>query len=181
MHEHVDYALDLGLQAIPIGESKAIPQIYFFDVVQKCNTIVLLLEKLYSASVLPCVVSTSRHSDCLQKKRFMLDQIESKLDMGLDRSISALVGWVRVYLASEQKKTDFKPETDDLDTVASAACLDVVKHLLPIIGQLQKCVDGDNLSAVMTELGVRFHRTIYEHLQQFQYNTAGKISGLSVA
>lgn len=56
MHEHIDYALDLGLQAIPIGESKAVPQIYFFDVVQKCNTIVLLLEKLYTASVIPCVV-----------------------------------------------------------------------------------------------------------------------------
>lgn len=56
MHEHVDYAIDLGLQAIPIGESKVVPQIYFFDVVQKCNTIVLLLEKLYTASVIPCVL-----------------------------------------------------------------------------------------------------------------------------
>lgn len=103
----------------------------------------------------------------------MLEHIESKLDTGLDRSITALVGWVKVYLASEQKKADFKPETDDLDTMASSACLDVVKNILPIIGQLQKCVDGDNLTAVMTEFGVRFHRAIYEHLQQFQYNTAG--------
>lgn len=55
MHEHVDYAIDLGLQAIPLGENKIFPQIYFFDVVQKCNTIVVLLEKLYSASVFPCV------------------------------------------------------------------------------------------------------------------------------
>lgn len=104
----------------------------------------------------------------------MLEQIESKLDTGLDRTINALVGWVKVYLASEQKKTDFKPETDDLDTVASAACLDIVKHLLPIIGQLQRSVDGENLKCLMTELGIRLHRTIYEHLQQFQYNTAGK-------
>lgn len=55
MQEHVDYALDLGLQAIPIAESKTVPQIYFFDVVQKSNTIVHLLEKLYAASVIPCV------------------------------------------------------------------------------------------------------------------------------
>lgn len=103
----------------------------------------------------------------------MLEQIESKLDTGLDRSINALVGWVKVYLASEQKKTDFKPETDDLDTIASVACLDVVKNLLPILGQLQRCVDGENLTAVMTEFGIRLHRTIYEHLQQFQFNTAG--------
>lgn len=55
MQEHVDYAIDLGLQAIPIAESKVVPQIYFFEVVQKSNTIVHLLEKLYAASVIPCV------------------------------------------------------------------------------------------------------------------------------
>lgn len=56
MHEHVNYALDLGLQAIPIAESKTAPQIYFFDVVQKSNTIVHLLEKLYNASIIPAVM-----------------------------------------------------------------------------------------------------------------------------
>lgn len=55
MHEHVNYALDLGVYAIPMVENKAVPQIYFFDVVQKTNTIVVLLEKLYAASVIPCV------------------------------------------------------------------------------------------------------------------------------
>lgn len=55
MHEHVDYAIDLGLQAIPIAESKTVPQIYFFDVVKKSNTIVHLLDILYAASVIPCV------------------------------------------------------------------------------------------------------------------------------
>jgi len=34
------------------------------------------------------------------------------------RSINAIVGWVRIYLQTEQKKTDFKPETD-VDTLAS--------------------------------------------------------------
>lgn len=56
MHEHVDYAIDLGLQTIPIAEGKTAPQIYFFDIVQKSNTIVHLLEKLYAASIIPCVM-----------------------------------------------------------------------------------------------------------------------------
>jgi hypothetical protein len=34
------------------------------------------------------------------------------------RSINAIVGWVKIYLQTEQKKTDFKPETD-VDTLAS--------------------------------------------------------------
>uniref|UniRef100_A0A6B2E7R4 Exocyst complex component 5 n=1 Tax=Phlebotomus kandelakii TaxID=1109342 RepID=A0A6B2E7R4_9DIPT len=177
MHEHVDYALELGLNAIPLAESKTHPQIYFFDCVQKSNTIVHLLEKTYSASILPCVVSTPRYVDCIEKKRIMLDQIESKLDSGLDRSINALVGWVKVYLQNEQRKSDFKPDTD-IDTVASPACLHVVQQLLSATQQIQCCIDGENLSSVMTELGVRLHRVIFDHLQQFQYNTAGAMCAI---
>lgn len=107
----------------------------------------------------------------------MLDQIESKLDSGLDRSINALLGWVKVYLQSEQRKSDFKPDTD-IDTVASPACLHVVQQLMPAIVQIQGCIDGENLASVMTELGVRLHRVIFDHLQQFQYNTAGAMCAI---
>lgn len=107
------------------------------------------------------------------KKRYMLEQIENKLDNGLDRAINALLGWVKIYLQNEQRKTDFKPESD-FDTVASAACQHVVQQIIPIIKQIQRCLDGENLKSTMTEIGVRLHRVIYEHLQQFQYTTAGK-------
>lgn len=172
MSEHVDYALDLGLQTIPIAESKSAPHIYYFDAVQKCNTIVHLLEKLYSASVIPCVSSTSRYSDCMHKKRVMLEQIETKLDSGLDRSINVLMSWIKNNLTSEQKKTDFKPE-HDVDTVASQACLTVVQQIKPTITLIRKSIDGENLSAVLTEFGVRLHRVVFDHLQQFQFNSAG--------
>ena len=49
----------------------------------------------------------------------MLELVEMKLDIGLDRSINAIIGWVKIYLQNEQKKTDFKPETDNLDTLSS--------------------------------------------------------------
>lgn len=107
------------------------------------------------------------------KKRYILEQMESKLDTGLDRAINAIVGWVKTYLQSEQRKTDFKPESD-FDTVASAACQHVVQQMIPIIKQIQRYLDGENLKRVMSEIGVRLHRIIYEHLQQFQYTTAGK-------
>lgn len=116
---------------------------------------------------------TIKYTDCLSKKRIMLDQIESKLDTGLDRSINALIGWIKVYLQSEQKKSDFRPDTD-VDTVASSACLNVVQNIMPIIMQIKRCMDGENLNAIMKDFGVRFHRVILEHFQQFQFNTAGK-------
>jgi exocyst complex component 5 len=51
--EHIDYAVDLGLQAVPIPESKNKPQIYFFDVVRQCNAIIHLLEKQFNDSIVP--------------------------------------------------------------------------------------------------------------------------------
>uniref|UniRef100_A0A182MQ72 Exocyst complex component 5 n=1 Tax=Anopheles culicifacies TaxID=139723 RepID=A0A182MQ72_9DIPT len=177
LHEHCDYALDLGLQAIPIAECKSVPQIYFFDVAQKCNAIVHLLEKTYNASVIPNVIGTPQYTDCIQKKRSYLETVENKIETGLERTLNAIFGWVKTYLASEQKKADFKPDTD-VDTVASNACLAVVQYLNPLIGLIQKTIDGENLAAVLTEFGIRYHRVIFEHLQQFQYNTAGAMCAI---
>lgn len=102
----------------------------------------------------------------------MLEQIESKLDTGLDRTLSAIVGWVKIYLQTEQKKTDFKPEAD-LDTMASPACMAVVQYLSSTIKRIKSSLDGKNAECVLLELGIRLHRVVYEHLQQFQFNSIG--------
>lgn len=174
MRDHVDYAINLGLNAIPTTDSKLFPQPNFLEIVQKTNTIVHLLEKIYSASIGPCVSSTSYHSECTKSKEKVLETIELKLDTGLDRCTTAVMNWVKGYLAAEQKKTDFRPETD-VDTVASPACLHVVQQLKPFIAQIQRCMDGDNLRAVLNDFGCRLHRVIFEHFQQFQYTTTGAL------
>ena len=35
-------------------------------------------------------------------------------------------------------------------------------------------LDGKNVDAVLTEFGIRLHRVIFEHLQQFQYSSMGE-------
>ncbi|XP_069683287.1 exocyst complex component 5 [Periplaneta americana] len=177
MAEHLDYALELGLQSVPIPENKTQPQIYFFDVVRQCNAVIHLLEKQFIDSLVPLVISTPKHGDCLQKKKYLLEQIELKLDTGLDRSINAIVGWVKIYLQTEQKKTDFKPETD-VDTLASPACLAVVQYVGSMVDRIRDSLDGKNVESLMMEFGARFHRVIYEHLQQFQYNSAGAMCAI---
>ncbi|XP_073950430.1 exocyst complex component Sec10 [Choristoneura fumiferana] len=168
--EHVDYALDLGLQSIPIAESK--PQIYFFDTVNQANKIVKMFEEHFRESVLPCMSSTAKQAECVSKKNTVMEQLEVKLDAGLERSLAAIVGWVKLHLQTEQKKTDFKPE-GDVDTLASPACLAVVSYLNNILEKIHSGLEGDNLQAVTLELAVRLHRVIYEHLQNFQFNSAG--------
>ncbi|KAG5326071.1 EXOC5 protein, partial [Acromyrmex heyeri] len=175
--EHVDYALELGLQSVPIPESRTQPEIHFFNVVHQCNAIVRLLEEQFNDSVLPLVISTLKHADCLLKKKAVLEQIDVKLDIGLDRSINAIVGWVKVYLQSEQKKTDFKPETN-VDTVNTPACLVVVQYVSGMIRLIRNTLDGRHLDTALKELGIRFHKIIYDHLQQFQFNSAGAMCAI---
>ena len=38
------------------------------------------------------------------------------------------------------------------------------------------CLDGRNVEWVLQELGVRLHRTIYEHLMSFQFASAGAMT-----
>ena len=55
----------------------------------------------------------------MQRKTVIMEQLENKLDAGLERAIVAIVSWVKLHLQTEQKKTDFKPE-GDIDTLASS-------------------------------------------------------------
>lgn len=53
------------------------------------------------------------------------------------------------------------------------ACLAVVQYVGSMVERIRDSLDGKNVEALMMEFGTRFHRIIYEHLQQFQYNSAG--------
>ena len=177
IHEHVDYAIEIGLQGVPLPESKTIPEIYFFDVLGQTSAILHLFEKQFCDSVLPLVASTQRHSDCLQKKKTELEKLEHKLDTGLDRTLNAVTGWVRTILGQEQRKTDFNPTSQAMMlTTASSACTRVVKFVSHTHEKIKDSMDGKNIECVLNELGVRVHRVIYDHLLQFTYSSSGAMS-----
>ncbi|XP_076028740.1 exocyst complex component Sec10 [Oratosquilla oratoria] len=175
--DHVDYAIELGLQAIPSGEVKAPPEISFFEVVHQSNSMVHLLEKLFHDSLVPLVISTPKHGDCLQKKKQLQVSVEQKLDLGLDRTVNAVCSYARHLLNSEQKRTDFKPDNDDiLIANATPACQHVVRWINSVLEKLRDSLDGHNLESVLLELGIRLHRTIFDHLMRFEYNTTGAMA-----
>lgn len=174
--EHIDYAVELALQSIPLPEPKSPPELYFLDVLRQCNAIMHLLEKQFNDNFVPMVISTTKHADCLQKKKSIVEQLEQKLDTGLDRVLTAIVGWTKYLLQFEQKKTDFKPESEDVIVKeATPACTKVVKFLKLCAEKIRDCLDGKNVELTLLELGTRFHRVVYEHLQQFQYNSLGAV------
>uniref|UniRef100_A0A0A9W0K1 Exocyst complex component 5 n=5 Tax=Lygus hesperus TaxID=30085 RepID=A0A0A9W0K1_LYGHE len=178
INNFVNYALEIGLQAVPIPETKSQPQeIHFFKVTRQTNMIVYLIEKNFADFALPLLTASTKHGEFLLKKKMSLQALEQKLENGIDRSLNAIIGWVKMILQNEQKKSDYKPESDlELGlnpNLSSQACLKVVKYMSHNIAHINECLDGGNRECVMTELGIRFHRVVYEHLQTFQYNSTG--------
>lgn len=122
INEHIDYAIELGFQSLPSSEPKTVPEIHFFEIVRQSNAVCHLLEKQFVDSVLPVVVSTPKHGECLKKKKESFENIESKLNNGLDKAINSIIGWVKSLLTKEQKKTDYFPESDDVDMTQTSVC-----------------------------------------------------------
>ena len=54
------------------------------------------------------------------------------------------------------------------------ACAKTCDFVHSQLTSIQGSLDGKNLESVLTEFGTRFHRQLFEHLQQFQYTSIGK-------
>lgn len=67
----------------------------------------------------------------MKKKRELREAMENKIDSGLDRSVNAVIGYVKHIFATEQKKTDFRPESEDapLHLLSPVLLFAVVSHI----------------------------------------------------
>nr|XP_046164668.1 exocyst complex component 5-like isoform X1 [Oncorhynchus gorbuscha] len=171
--DHIDYALEIGLSAIPSADAKN-ANLYFLDVVQQANTIFHLFDKQFNDHLMPLISSSPKLTECLHKKKEVIEQMEVKLDTGIDRTLNCMVGQMKHILATEQKKTDFRPEDENNVMIqCTAACSKVCVYVSRQVERVRKSMDGKNVDTVLTELGVRFHRLIHEHLQQYSYSSMG--------
>ena len=115
---------------LPSAEPKSRPDIVLFQTIEQASQQFNLLEKHVLDCLLPLVrcvssiywlvescdrdflfaSSSTAHGHCMRKKKTAIDQLEQKLDEGLDRALNSIVGWAKRILSDEQKKADFKPE-----------------------------------------------------------------------
>ncbi|EPB73919.1 exocyst complex component Sec10 [Ancylostoma ceylanicum] len=171
--EHMDYAVELAIAGIPPGEPKVSPPAYFFSVVSQNTSIVLLLMKQYEDSVLP-LVKGSVVEQCVAKKwSSSLRSLEQKINLGLERQLKAIIGYVRFVLSSEQKKADFRPDNQQINLGASVPCQQVVRFLSSQAAAMERGCDGGNLVVLQTELANQLYKLLLNHIQQFIFNSAG--------
>ncbi|XP_065833426.1 exocyst complex component 5-like [Oscarella lobularis] len=176
---YMEYAVDMALAGLPSAEPKSRPDIVLFQTIEQASQQFNLLEKHVLDCLLPLVSSSTAHGHCMRKKKTAIDQLEQKLDEGLDRALNSIVGWAKRILSDEQKKADFKPEdSGNMPLSSSKACLNVCTFLEEQRQTLFSSVDGRNRMMVMMELGTRFHRMIVDHLQQFTFNSLGGMTAI---
>ncbi|XP_047739223.1 exocyst complex component 5 [Hyalella azteca] len=174
INDYVCYAIDVGVEGIPTGDVKSPPHLTFLTVVQQTSSVLHLLHKLLHDSLLPLVISSAEHSGVLQRKRQMVERVQQRLSAGLEKLITAICQHVRYLLHQLQRRTDFKPEHDNLSVAGcTGACVAVVRWLTTATQEVERCLDGNNLELFRLELGTRLHRTILDHLLRQEYNTAG--------
>jgi len=170
--QHIQYAADFGLSMVPTPEPRLEPNIYFLDVVEQANTIFHLFEKQFSDTLLPMVNSSPKYSVCNQKKKKIRENLEKQLDSGIDKCMTSIIGWMKQILKNEQKKTDFS--SNELpQQQCTRACSQLCKYVEKVTQMFQKCLDGNNIKSVLKEFGCRYHKLLYDHLQQYTFSSCG--------
>ena len=81
---------------------------------------------------------------------------------------------IKHALQTEQKRTDFKSENDEISNQCTPACAKAIRIIENQIAKLNTCLDGRNINSALKELGMKYHRCIYDHLFKFEYNELGK-------
>ena len=85
------------------------------------------------------------------------------------RTFTAICNNLRHVLQTEQKKSDFKSDNNQMTNASGK----VTKAVENYIGKLNSCLDGRNVNNALRELGIKFHRCIYDHIFRYEYNEMG--------
>jgi exocyst complex component 5 len=89
------------------------------------------------------------------------------------RAFVVICNYLKNVLQAEQKKTDFKSDLDEISNQCTTACSKTIKLVEIQIGKINTCLDGKNVGNALKELGIKFHRTVYDHFFKFEYNELG--------
>lgn len=91
------------------------------------------------------------------------------------RSFTVICNHIKHVLQIEQKKSDFKSENDEIFNQSTIACNKAKKLIETQVLKISNSLDGKNVKNALKELGIKFHRCIFDHLLRFEYNELGKI------
>ncbi|KAF8560886.1 hypothetical protein P879_09245 [Paragonimus westermani] len=205
--DHIDYGVTVALQGLQLTDTRhSPPNLVFFSIVREATSIFHFFNKTVDESLAALIkygiilhfisrlhigyilfshVNASPiHSKEINVRRQSIQQeLESKLQLGLDRCLGLIISRVQYVLASEQRKSDFRPDSVasggatapavTLGGPPSHACQRVVPFIAQSIREAKQQLDGKNLKNFLAEFGLRFNRVLVEHYYGFTFSDTG--------
>ncbi|KAF5398930.1 Exocyst complex component 5 [Paragonimus heterotremus] len=183
--DHIDYGVTVALHGLQLTDTRhSPPNLVFFSIVREATSIFHFFSKTVDESLAALINASPMHSKEINVRRQSIQQeLESKLQLGLDRCLGLIMSHVQYVLASEQRKSDFRPDSVasggttgpavTLGGPPSQACQRVVPFISQSIREAKQQLDGKNLKNFLAEFGLRFNRVLVEHYYGFTFSDTG--------
>lgn len=178
---YIDSSLDWAVDMATSQESvtKAEPDLSYLPSLRTSIQILHLLQTSVNTMLLPLALSNvTIRRDVEKTTTATLSRLESKVSIILHKTLDASLAWTARLLAN-QKKTDFKPREEDVDSAIGAlqtpTCLSIYNFLSKVASLANTTLDGSNLSSFLSELALGLRSLLLEHLKKFPVSLLGGI------
>lgn len=175
---YVETALDAALDQASSQENiKTEPDLSYLPHIRPAVTITNLMQRFIATVLIRLAESntTVRRSMEAQTK-MAIEATERKTNAVMKSTMDVALNWVARTLA-QQKKTDFRPRDDDLETLVDSlqtpTCQAICTFLSRVASMAVQAVDGHNLEVFSSELALAVHRLLFEHFKKFPVNATG--------
>ncbi|RKP04915.1 exocyst complex component Sec10-domain-containing protein [Thamnocephalis sphaerospora] len=184
---HIKPAFDTAVEQLTkykpnqrdISNDQVQPLLRFFELIHLADLVHQMIFVYYKEEICRFVDEHDFTNGCNTEKKAFERALDDAVAAGLDRSIEVLMEHVACILESEQKATDYDPETEVLDLRPTKACNDAVRclsiHSLMVKGATEKTM----LEVFYTELGLRFFSVLSKHLKKNQISETGGFQVIS--
>ncbi|KAI8824861.1 exocyst complex component Sec10-like protein, partial [Fimicolochytrium jonesii] len=173
--KYLAVALDMMIEDLQYSDPRLPPTFEQLPMVQVAQKVLQLLQFHFQSSIAPVVsASPTAHRDMVVYKNSFMSTVEHRLNVLVQKQITAIVGWLGTLLGT-QKKTDFKPKDDagDQEILPSPTCIQVCDFLSLVHQRGGTCLAGSNLENFLSEIGISFQSLLLDHLKKFTVSQAG--------
>jgi exocyst complex component 5 len=181
--DHFQYAIDIHTHSLQSIDFKQELNIKLFETIKILNNLMYLYDRFINTNVLQLLNGTVNYTNVLSKQKHYMIDLETKIDLAIDRALILIANHLKFTLQNEQKPSDFKVDESsfaDLRSLSNSVCTPTCSKVLRIIqtqlDHINECFDGKNLNCILKEFGIKYHRCVYEHIIKFEYNELGAVT-----
>ncbi|KAL2914341.1 Exocyst complex component 5 [Polyrhizophydium stewartii] len=163
------------LDDLSAADTKVEPDLGHLQIAKTTTRVLQIFQLQFQTQLLPLLAgSPALHREMILFKNELFSSLEQKVNALLQGKIAVASAWLEVLL-SRQKKTDFKPRDDivAVNTLATPVCNQIVEYVRRIKDEAEESLDGENLEAYLTEIGVSLHSLLLDHFRRFPVSYAG--------